>query len=478
LAKVSATGIPYAAFGSNGVLIPMNFNARFFDIEYDGSKLIMAGQNNVGPWDFLLQARNTTDGALVTTFGTAGSSIVDVVQADTYYELLIHPDGSLLACGTTGTAGIGAARDFIISKYNSNGIIDNTFGTNGHTITSIGTAWDDAYGMDLYPGNKIILAGFSAQTNTQHALARYAYGASTPVAGCMDPLSCNYNCLATVSNGSCLYPNTACNDGNPMTINDSTDANCNCVGQLVTTIPGCTDPASCNYNPLANVDDGSCLYPGQLCDDNNPNTINDSINPDCICIGNVIVNGCTDPNSCTYNPLANVDDNTCIYPDTPCDDNNPDTFNDVLDSLCNCVGTLYVSGCMDPNACNYNPLANIDDNSCLFPGSPCDDGNALTINDSLDVNCDCVGLDISGLTENYIQFDIYPNPSATTFTIETNFTQNKSITITDLQGKVLLQINSSKAAELIDSALLANGTYLVQVKTNATKLTKKLHVQH
>jgi uncharacterized delta-60 repeat protein len=478
LAKVSATGIPYAAFGSNGVLIPMNFNARFFDIEYDGSKLIMAGQNNVGPWDFLLQARNTTDGALVTTFGTAGSSIVDVVQADTYYELLIHPDGSLLACGTTGTAGIGAARDFIISKYNSNGIIDNTFGTNGHTITSIGTAWDDAYGMDLYPGNKIILAGFSAQTNTQHALARYAYGASTPVAGCMDPLSCNYNCLATVSNGSCLYPNTACNDGNPMTINDSTDANCNCVGQLVTTIPGCTDPASCNYNPLANVDDGSCLYPGQLCDDNNPNTINDSINPDCICIGNVIVNGCTDPNSCTYNPLANVDDNTCIYPDTPCDDNNPDTFNDVLDSLCNCVGTLYVSGCMDPNACNYNPLANIDDNSCLFPGSPCDDGNALTINDSLDVNCDCVGLDISGFTENHIQFDIYPNPSATTFTIETNFTQNKSITITDLQGKVLLQINSRKAAELIDSALLANGTYLVQVKTNATQLTKKLHVQH
>jgi uncharacterized delta-60 repeat protein len=478
LAKVSATGIPYAAFGSNGVLIPMNFNARFFDIEYDGSKLIMAGQNNVGPWDFLLQARNTTDGGLVTTFGTAGSTIVDVVQADNYYELLIHPDGSLLACGTTGTAGIGAARDFIISKYNSNGIIDNTFGTNGHTITSIGTAWDDAYGMDLYPGNKIILAGFSAQTNTQHALARYTYGAATPVAGCMDPLSCNYNCLATVSNGSCLYPNTACNDGNPMTINDSTDANCNCVGQLVTTIPGCTDPASCNYNPLANVDDGSCLYPGQLCDDNNPNTINDSINPDCICIGNVIVNGCTDPNSCTYNPLANVDDNTCIYPDTPCDDNNPDTFNDVLDSLCNCVGTLYVSGCMDPNACNYNPLANIDDNSCLFPGSPCDDGNALTINDSLDVNCDCVGLDISGFTENHIQFDIYPNPSATTFTIETNFTQNKSITITDLQGKVLLQINSRKAAELIDSALLANGTYLVQVKTNATQLTKKLHVQH
>ena len=531
LAKVSANGIPYTTFGSNGVLIPMNFNARFFDIEYDGSKLIMAGQNNVGPWDFLLQARNTTDGGLVTTFGTAGSSIVDVIQADTYYELLIHPDGSLLACGTTGTAGIGAARDFIVSKYNANGILETAFGTNGHTITSFATAWDDAYGMALYPGNKIVLAGFSAQTNTQHAVARYAYGPATPVLGCTDPLSCNYNCLATISNGSCLYPNTACNDGNPMTINDSTDANCNCVGQAVTIIPGCMNPlacnynpsatvdngtcilpgtpcndnnpntmndsidancncvgtlivpgcmnpAACNFNPMATVDNGSCLFPGALCDDSNPNTINDSINPDCICIGNLIVYGCTDPLSCTYNPLANVNDNSCIFPDSPCDDNNPDTFNDILDSLCNCVGTLYVSGCMDPNACNYNPLANIDDNNCIFPGSPCDDGNALTINDSLDINCNCVGLDVTGLLENNMQFDVYPNPTSNSLTIETNFTQEKTIYITDLQGKILLQVNSNKSTESIDCTPLANGTYLVQVKTNAIQRTKKLHVQH
>lgn len=478
LAKVQANGLPETTFGSNGVLIPMNYNARFFDIEFDGSKLIMAGQNGVGPWDFILQARNEASGAIVTTFGTAGTTIVDVIQADTYYELLLHPDGSILACGTTGTAGIGAARDFIISKYSANGIIDNSFGTNGHTITSIGTAWDDAYGMDLYPGNKIVLAGFSAQTNTQHAIARYAYGPSTPVYGCTDPLSCNYNCLATINDGSCLYPNTACDDGNPLTINDSTDVNCNCVGQAVSIIEGCTDPASCNYNPMANVDDGSCLYPGQLCDDGNPNTINDSINPDCICIGNIIVYGCTDPNSCTYNPLANVADNSCIYPDSPCDDNNADTYNDMLDSTCNCVGTLYIYGCMDSSACNFNPLATMDDNSCILPGSPCDDGNALTINDSLDVNCNCVGIDISGLLENQIQFEIYPNPSSNSFTIETNFTQSKLIYITDLQGKILLQFNSNQASEQIDCTTLANGTYLVQVKTNSTQRTKKLHVQH
>ncbi len=478
VAKVSSSGIPYTSFGSNGVLIPLNFNARFFDIEYDGTKLIMAGQNNVGPWDFLLQARNTTDGGLVTTFGTAGSSIVDVVQADTYYELLIHPDGSLLACGTTGTAGIGAARDFIVSKYNANGVLETAFGTNGHTITSFATAWDDAYGMALYPGNKIVLAGFSAQTNTQHAIARYAYGPATPVLGCTDPLSCNYNCLATVNDGSCLYPNTACNDGNPLTINDSTDANCNCIGQAITIIPGCMNPAACNYNPLATVDDGSCLFPGALCDDGNPNTINDSINPDCICIGNIIVYGCTNPLSCTYDPLANIDNNTCIFPDSPCDDNNPDTFNDILDSLCNCVGTLYVSGCMDPNACNYNPLANIDDNSCLFPGSPCDDGNALTINDSLDVNCNCVGTDVTGLNEGQFEFELHPNPAMDLLILETSLAEQKTIYILDLQGKVLKEILALGHTQTIDCSALASGTYLVKVRVKDSEKMKKLLIQH
>lgn len=530
LAKVQANGLPETTFGSNGVLIPMNYNARFFDIEFDGTKLIMAGQNGVGPWDFILQARNETSGAIVTTFGTAGTTIVDVIQADTYYELLLHPDGSILACGTTGTAGIGAARDFILSKYSANGLLATSFGTNGHTITSFATAWDDAYGMDLYPGNKIVLAGFSAQSNTQHAVARYAYGASTPVYGCMDPLSCNYNCLATVSNGTCLYPNSSCDDGNPQTINDAVDANCNCVGQVVTTIPGCMNPnacnynplatvddgscilpgspcndnnpntmndsigpncncvgelivpgcmnpAACNYNPLANVEDNSCLFPGQLCDDGNPNTINDSINPDCICVGNAIVYGCTDPNSCNFNPLANVDDNSCIYPGASCDDNNADTFNDTLDLNCDCVGITYVYGCMDSSACNFNPLANIDDNSCIFPGSPCDDGNALTTNDSLDINCNCVGIDISGLLENQIQFELYPNPSSTSFMVETNFTQEKTIILTDLQGKVLFERRSHQAKEVIDCSKLANGTYFVKVVVSNSQVTKKLHVQ-
>lgn len=50
---------------------------------------------------------------------------------------------------------------------------------------------------------------------------------------------------------------------------------------------GCTNPNSSNYNPLANVDDGSCC-------------------PE-------LVSGCTCVDATNYNPLANFDDGSCIF---------------------------------------------------------------------------------------------------------------------------------------------------------------------
>ena len=50
-----------------------------------------------------------------------------------------------------------------------------------------------------------------------------------------------------------------------------------------------------------------------------------------------VVNGCTDPNASNFDPLANTDDGSCTYP-----------------------------GCTDSLATNFDPTANLDDSSCTY----------------------------------------------------------------------------------------------------------------
>ncbi len=53
-------------------------------------------------------------------------------------------------------------------------------------------------------------------------------------------------------------------------------------------IEGCTDPEAVNYNPEAEIDDGSCNYE---------------------------IEGCTNPEAVNYNPEATLDDGSCIVPE-------------------------------------------------------------------------------------------------------------------------------------------------------------------
>ena len=77
--------------------------------------------------------------------------------------------------------------------------------------------------------------------------------------GCTDSTACTYNAAATVDDGGCLYPGDACDDEDENTINDTIDENCSCAGESAD-IEGCTDDLACNYNPEANVEDGSCDF--------------------------------------------------------------------------------------------------------------------------------------------------------------------------------------------------------------------------
>ena len=168
----------------------------------------------------------------------------------------------------------------------------------------------------------------------------------TDVPGCLSGSACNYDPEATVSDGSCIFEGDPCDDGDAMTFNDAyldCDApGFGCEGVPVT-VPGCTSGSACNYDPAANQNDGSCIFEGDPCDDGDATTFNDIVT-DCSdadfgCIGTPIpVEGCTSGSACNYDPAANINDGSCIFVGDPCDDGDPLTLNDVLLDCNTCMG--------------------------------------------------------------------------------------------------------------------------------------------
>ena len=123
---------------------------------------------------------------------------------------------------------------------------------------------------------------------------------------------------------------------------------------------GCTDTNACNYNPAANVDDGSCEYSSCA--------------------------GCTDSTACNYDSTATLDDGSCLVGGCMI----PTACNFDEDAGCQLLGSCdYTScaGCTDSTACNYDSTATIDDEGCEYESCACPNDlngdGAITVADIL-----------------------------------------------------------------------------------------------
>lgn len=88
--------------------------------------------------------------------------------------------------------------------------------------------------------------------------------------------------------------------------------------------------------------------------------------------------GCTNPSACNYNPLAVTDDNSCLFPS--CTDVTACNF----DPAANCSDNslcILPDGCTNPLACNYDFAAVCDNGSCNLPDG-CTDAIACNYNDT------------------------------------------------------------------------------------------------
>ena len=166
-----------SSFGTNGIVTTdgiTNNNPQFLAIQSDG-KIVEAVTNTIGTKNDFGLVRYNTDGSLDNAFGTNGKVITPIgIAADLAFSVAIQNDGKIVLAGYSFDL---FKSDFALIRYNYDGSLDNTFGTNGIVTTTIRTGvgiYDGAHAVVLQSDGKIVAAGSSNDgTNSVLALVRY-----------------------------------------------------------------------------------------------------------------------------------------------------------------------------------------------------------------------------------------------------------------------------------------------------------------
>jgi uncharacterized delta-60 repeat protein len=113
-------------------------------------------------------------GSLDQSFGSAGKVTTSITNGEEKaYGVSILSNGKILVAGQASSAVTG--KDFILLCYNSDGTLDNTFGNGGYVTTDIQLGSDDvAYSIAVQADGKIVLGGYSDNGSDKNAaLVRY-----------------------------------------------------------------------------------------------------------------------------------------------------------------------------------------------------------------------------------------------------------------------------------------------------------------
>ncbi|MGB4849270.1 MAG: hypothetical protein WBP41_15200, partial [Saprospiraceae bacterium] len=99
-------------------------------------------------------------GQLDETFNSTGKVTTHIANYNVDNSgLLIQEDGKILVCGTGVTAS--NAKDFVIARYTSNGILDSSFNQSGIRVIDFFGKLDYCYAMVLQSDGKILLTGIT-----------------------------------------------------------------------------------------------------------------------------------------------------------------------------------------------------------------------------------------------------------------------------------------------------------------------------
>ena len=178
LARYNSNGSLDNSFGINGIVTTTlfaNFNCSgvAIDLQPDGKILVAAQANDTNTLaiqnGYFLVLRYTSNGVLDNTFGVNG---VRSIQSTSTFstevkatDMLLQPDGNIVL---SGSAYYSSSSEFVFIRLTPTGSLDNTFGTSGVAVISstIGEAIPSA--IALQSDGKIVYSGYIDATTLNY----------------------------------------------------------------------------------------------------------------------------------------------------------------------------------------------------------------------------------------------------------------------------------------------------------------------
>ena len=142
-------------------------------MQSDG-KIVVAGRYSDGGNYHLALSRYNTNGSLDTNFNGSGIVTTPVNSfSDEANGVAVQSDGKIVVAGYAYS---GDSQVFALLRYNVNGILDTNFNGSGKVTTRFGSYGDVGRSVAILSDGKIVVAGYTSDSNNVHsfALARYA----------------------------------------------------------------------------------------------------------------------------------------------------------------------------------------------------------------------------------------------------------------------------------------------------------------
>ena len=169
--RFNANGTLDNTFGLNGVQkLNLEFNERPVGIQLTSdNKILIAGTEFKSTTANFFVYRLNSNGNVDNTFGTDGVKRVFITNGAWNYchAMTLQPDGKILLAGEVKSF---TGFSFALIRLEANGDYDTSFSGDGKTTNNIGSTDDGATAMALQADGKILLGGYSVTTNSKTAL--------------------------------------------------------------------------------------------------------------------------------------------------------------------------------------------------------------------------------------------------------------------------------------------------------------------